>query len=391
MINKGNPIYKKILEKKMKKALIPVLALIFIISLLFGSGCKFLLRDAGSGTQEPSVETVTPEKAKESNGQQSEDPDDTTELAIRDFELSALLEELNLSISSLVDKVLPSVVNISVLTDIQEQTGGVGSGIIYNSEGYIITNSHVAGSAVELIVTLSDGSNHPAELIGFSDMVDIAVIKIDAEGLVPAEFASIDGQKVGEVVIAVGSPFGIEQSVTMGIISGKGRSVPATTDTIPIVDLIQTDTAINPGNSGGPLINTKGEVIGINTLILSPSGASAGIGFSIPTDTAVNIAEQVMEYGRAVIPFIGVQMGFNMSEIPGVLIDAIVEDSPAEKAGLLAGDIMFSYRDKELKDPLDLLTQIIRSDCNDIVEVEIFRDGQYQTLVLELLECPVDF
>ncbi|MES0341677.1 MAG: trypsin-like peptidase domain-containing protein [Candidatus Humimicrobiaceae bacterium] len=375
----------------MKKALIPVLALIFIISLLFSSGCKFLLRDAGSGPQGPSVETVTPEKTTESNDQKSEDPDNTPELAIRDFELSALLEELNLSISLLVDKVLPSVVNISVLTDIQEQSGGVGSGIIYNSEGYIITNSHVAGSAVELIVTLYDGSNHPAELIGFSDMVDIAVIKIEVEGLVPAEFASIDDQKVGEVVIAVGSPFGIEQSVTMGIISGKGRSVPVTTDTIPIVDLIQTDTAINPGNSGGPLINTRGEVIGINTLILSPTGASAGIGFSIPTDTAVNIAKQIMEYGRAVIPFIGVQMGFNVSEIPGVLIDATVEDSPAEKAGLFAGDLMVKYRDKELKDPLDLLTQIIRSNCNDIVEVEIFRDGQYQTIILELLECPVDF
>ncbi len=375
----------------MKKALIPVLALIFIISLLFSSGCKFLLRDAGSGTQEPSVETVTPEKSTESNDQKSEDPGNTPDLAIRDFELSALLEELNLSISLLVDKVLPSVVNISVLTDIQEQSGGIGSGIIYNSEGYIITNSHVAGSAVELIVTLYDGSNHPAELIGFSDIVDIAVIKIEAEGLVPAEFASIDDQKVGEVVIAVGSPFGIEQSVTMGIISGKGRSVPATTDTIPIVDLIQTDTAINPGNSGGPLINTRGEVIGINTLILSPSGASAGIGFSIPTDTAVNIAKQIMEYGRAVIPFIGVQMGFNVSEIPGVLIDATVEESPAEKAGLFAGDLMVKYGDKELKDPLDLLNQIIRSNCNDNVEAEIFRDGQYQTIVLELLECPVDF
>ena len=375
----------------MKKALISVLILIFIISLLFSSGCKFLLRDAGSSQQEPSIETVTPENTTESNKQQSEDLDNTPELTIRDFELSALLEELNLSISSLVDKVLPSVVNISVLTDLQEQSGGVGSGVIYNSDGYIITNSHVAGSAVELIVTLSDGSNHQAELIGFSDMVDIAVIKIDVGGLVPADFASIDDQKVGEFVIAVGSPFGIEQSVTMGIISGKGRSVPATTDTIPIVDLIQTDTAINPGNSGGPLINTKGEVIGINTLILSPSGASSGIGFSIPTDTAVNIANQIIEYGRAVIPFIGVQMGFNMSAILGVLIDATVEDSPAEKAGLLAGDLMVRYGDKELRDPLDLLTQIIRSNCNDIIEVEIFRDGQYQTLILELLECPVDF
>ncbi|MFC2159170.1 S1C family serine protease [Actinomycetota bacterium] len=375
----------------MKKALIPVLVLLFISFLLFSSGCKFLLRDAGSEPQEPSIETVTPEKATEPSKQQSEDQDNTKEVTIRDFELSALLEELNLSISSLVDKVLPSVVNISALTDIQEQTGGVGSGIIYNNEGYIITNSHVAGSAVELIVTLFDGSNHPAELIGFNDMVDIAVIKIDVEGLIPGEFASIDDQKVGEVVIAVGSPFGIEQSVTMGIISGKGRSVPATTDTIPIVDLIQTDTAINPGNSGGPLINTKGEVIGINTLILSPSGASAGIGFSIPTDTATNIADQIIKYGRAVIPFIGVQMGLNTTENPGVLVAETVEDSPAEKAGLLAGDLIVKFGDKELKDPLDLLTQIIRSNCDDIIEIEIFRDGQYQTLMLELLECPVDF
>lgn len=375
----------------MKKTFIPVLVLIFIVPLLFSSGCKFLLRDAGSEPQEPSIENATPEETTEPNEQQSEDPDDTKEVTIRDFELSALLEELNLSISSLVDKVLPSVVNISALTDIQEQTGGVGSGIIYNSEGYIITNSHVAGSAVELIVTLFDGSNHPAELIGFNDMVDIAVIKIDVEGLIPGEFASIDDQKVGEVVIAVGSPFGIEQSVTMGIISGKGRSVPATTDTIPIVDLVQTDTAINPGNSGGPLINTKGEVIGINTLILSPSGASAGIGFSIPTDTATNIADQIIKYGRAVIPFIGVQMGLNTTENPGVFVAETVDDSPAEKSGLLAGDLIVKFGDKELKDPLDLLTQIIRSNCNDIIEIEIFRDGQYQILMLELLECPVDF
>ena len=119
------------------------------------------------------------------------EPDDTQDNDLSDLELSGLLDELNLSISSLVEKVIPSVVNISVLTDIEEQAGGVGSGVIYNKEGYIITNSHVAGSAVELLVTLSDGSNHPAELIGSSDMVDIAVVKIDVEGLVPADFASI--------------------------------------------------------------------------------------------------------------------------------------------------------------------------------------------------------
>jgi serine protease Do len=301
-----------------------------------------------------------------------------------------LLEELNNSISSLVQRVLPSVVNIAVLTSTQTQESGVGSGVIYDSSGHIITNSHVAGSAVELLVTLSDGSNHPAELIGFSEMVDIAVIKIDADGLIPANFASIDEQNVGEMVIAVGSPFGIEQSVTTGIISGKGRDIPATTDTIPVVDLVQTDAAINPGNSGGPLINIRGEVIGINTLILSPSGASAGIGFSIPTDTATNIADQIIKYGRAVIPFIGVQMGQNTSEVPGVLITGTVADSPARKAGIQPGDIMASFGNKDLKEPYDLLTQILRSNCNDVVEIKVYRDGDYITLILELLECPVE-
>ena len=149
----------------MKKALIPVLALIFIISLLFSSGCKFLLRDAGSGPQGPSVETVTPEKTTESNDQKSEDPDNTPELAIRDFELSALLEELNLSISLLVDKVLPSVVNISVLTDIQEQSGGIGSGIIYNStynqnKVYNNPGGGIILSGINVVIIASDIYNN---------------------------------------------------------------------------------------------------------------------------------------------------------------------------------------------------------------------------------------
>ena len=192
------------------------------------------------------------------------------------------------------------------------------------------------------------------------------------------------------MVIAVGSPFGIAESVTLGIISGKGRNIPAATDTIPVVDLVQTDAAINPGNSGGPLINIRGEVIGINTLILSPSGASAGIGFSIPTDTAINIADQIIKYGRAVIPFIGVQMGQNISEVAGVLIAGIVEDSPAEKAGIESGDILVRFREKELKEPFDLLAQILRSNCNDVIQVEIYRNGEYLTLTLELLECPLE-
>ena len=363
-----------------------IITVISLVLFTFLPGCRLLLPAASElGQPQPADETPAAAGTPDEGGEGTEPVIKESPVAV-----DGLLEGLNDSVSSLVERVLPSVVNISVLTGPAAQDGGIGSGVIYDSSGYIITNSHVAGNAVELLVTLSDGSNYPAELIGFSQMVDIAVIKIDAQGLVPADFASIDDQDVGDLVIAVGSPFGIAQSVTLGIISGKGRDIPATTDTVPIVDLVQTDAAINPGNSGGPLINIRGEVIGINTLILSPSGASAGIGFSIPTDTATNIADQIIQYGRAVIPFIGVQMGQNISEIPGVLIVGIVEDSPAQKAGIKEGDIMVRFGGKEIKEPFDLLAQILRSNCNDVVEVEVYRDGGYVTLELKLLECPLE-
>jgi len=373
----------------MKKVIIKtilVLSISALVLILF-PGCWLLMPGPGGNAQPES--DIEPQPADTGTLEADEEP---AEEMIRQSPVvtDEFLEALNDSVSSLVETVLPSVVNISVFTDVQAQQGGVGSGVIYDTSGHIITNSHVAGNAEELLVTLSDGSNYTAELIGSSDVVDIAVIKIDAGELVPANFASIDDQDVGETVIAVGSPFGIAESVTLGIISGKGRNIPASTDTVPVVDLIQTDAAINPGNSGGPLINIRGEVIGINTLILSPSGASAGIGFSIPTDTATNIADQIMEYGRAVIPFIGVQMGQNTSQVPGVLIIGTVEESPAREAGIEAGDIMVRFGEKELREPFDLLAQILRSDCNDIVEVEVYRDGEYIDLTLELLECPVE-
>ena len=372
----------------MNKAFIKTIISFAVLSLifLFFPGCKLLL-PASSELDQPGLSGSEPSDA----GTIEVEEEPAAQIVKRSpIVTDEFLEALNDSVSSLVDMVMPSVVNISVLTDVQTQEGGVGSGVIYDGEGHIITNSHVAGNAEELLVTLSDGSNYPAELIGFSDVVDIAVIKIDPGGLVPANFASIDDQDVGETVIAVGSPFGIAESVTLGIISGKGRNIPATTDTVPVVDLVQTDAAINPGNSGGPLINIRGEVIGINTLILSPSGASAGIGFSIPTDTATNIADQIIKYGRAVIPFIGVQMGQNISEIAGVLISETVDDSPAEKAGIKGGDILVRFGEKKLQEPFDLLAQILRSNCNDVIQVEVYRDGDYVTLTLELLECPIE-
>lgn len=377
----------------MKRKIIMALAFLVVLLLLLSGGCKPLLyrllapETSGEVNQEEGETAVNEEE--NITGQKDIEPE-AGEDAVAEFETYAILEDLDMSISSLVERVMPSVVNIAVRTGDSPGSGGIGSGVIYSEDGYIITNNHVAGNAVDILVTLSDGSNYPAELVGASEITDIAVIKIEAQNLVPAKFESIEDQKVGAIVIAIGSPFGIQQTVTMGIISGKGRNIPLSSDSLPIVDLIQTDTAINPGNSGGPLINTSGEVIGINSLILAPSGTSTGIGFAVPSDTALNIADQIIEHGRAVVPFIGVEMDTNTSEIPGAYIINAVEDSPAQKAGIEAGDILTKFREKEIKNAYDLLAQILRSNCDDIVEVEVYRNGEYISMDIELLECPID-
>ena len=235
-----------------------------------------------------------------------------------------LLEGFDKSISEVVERITPSVVNIRVTVKGEDIFGqmveeeGIGSGVIYTEDGYIITNNHVVGDAEKLLVTLYDGSEYPAELIGADKNTDVAVIKIEEDNLKKASLTSIDSAKVGDLVIAAGSPFGLQQTVTMGLISAKGRDVSFSQETLYMVNLIQTDAAINKGNSGGPLVNSAGKVIGINTLILSPSGASAGIGFAIPSDTVINIAEQIMKYGKARIPFIGIQMVENKTGITGV-------------------------------------------------------------------------
>ena len=304
------------------------------------------------------------------------------------------LNEFNKEVTGIVEKVTPSVVNIGVTVKQKDIFGnervaeGVGSGIVYSSDGYIITNNHVAGDAFELNVTLADGTSYPARLIGKSPETDIAVIKIDAKNLEAASFASIEDQSVGDFVLAVGSPFGIQQTVTTGIISGKNRNIPATSDQSTIVDLIQTDAAINPGNSGGPLVNIHGEVIGINTLIFSPSGASAGIGFAIPSDTAINIAGQIIAYGEPRIPFIGIVMGANITKIAGVYIDSVVPDSPASKIGLKTGDIIVEFSGKASKTPFDILTQILRQNIGDNVSIKVFRDGNYTNFKLKLEQRP---
>lgn len=296
------------------------------------------------------------------------------------------------AISAVAEKVKPSVVNIQVQVQQQDRYGnmqqgeGVGSGIIFSSDGYIITNNHVAGEAVSIKVTLNNGEEYLAKLIGADSNTDIAVIKIDAKGLTPAVFTGIESIKVGELAIAIGSPFGLQQSVTVGVVSALGRDVALSSESLPMVDLIQTDAAINPGNSGGALVNSAGQIIGINTMIYSTSGSSAGIGFAITSNTAVNIAKQLIKYGVAKIPFIGIEMGNNTTDIAGVLISSVVPGKPAEKAGLKAGDIITEIDKTAIENAYQLLAQLLRHNVGDAIEIKYYRNSQYSTVNVVLAE-----
>jgi len=351
-----------------------------------------LLKGYLENEEKPAVEEKDQEEETLAEGQETGESEETGKKGAGGF----LLEEFDNAVNEVVEEINSSVVNIMVTvkqTDIFGQEAlaeGLGSGVIYSEDGYIITNNHVAGEAEDILVTLYDGSEYHAELVGADESTDIAVIKIEAGNLNDASFASIDTVKVGDLVIAVGSPFGLQQTVTMGVISAKGRDITISSETLPMVNLIQTDAAINSGNSGGPLVNSAGQVIGINTIILSPSGGSAGIGLAIPSDTAVNMADQIIEFGRVKIPYIGVEMGENKTDIAGVYINDAPDGYPASEAGIKTGDIISNFDGVEVKTRLELITQILEHRVGDIVDIEIYRDGEYITVTLKLVESPAE-
>ncbi|MBM3707874.1 MAG: PDZ domain-containing protein [Actinobacteria bacterium] len=371
-----------------KKKLFKYLAalLVFVIIIFIFTGCfPFSLKwQLNPGQQDEQIEPIDTGK--------EQDKDQTSGLKQEKSSIQSILMEFDNAISEVADIVKPSVVNIRVKVLQQDIFGnmyegeGVGSGTIYSSDGYIITNNHVAGSAEELIVTLFNGKEYPARLVGADKNTDIAVIKIDAGDLKPAEFTTVEGIKVGQLAIAVGSPFGLSQSVTVGVVSALGRQVPVSMDTLPMVDLIQTDAAINPGNSGGALVNSAGKVIGINTIIYSTSGSSAGVGFAIPSDTALNITKQIIKFGKARIPFMGIEMGENTTDIKGVYVKSVVRGQPAEKAGIKAGDIINEFDGRTIETPYQLLAQLLRHNVEDIVIIKIYRNGTYMEFELKLAE-----
>jgi serine protease Do len=275
----------------------------------------------------------------------------------------------------------------------EEQPRGVGSGFILSADGYVMTNAHVVDGADEVMVTLTDKREFKAKIIGADKRTDVAVVKIDATGLPAVKIGDLSRLKVGEWVMAIGSPFGLENTVTAGIVSAKQR------DTGDYLPFIQTDVAINPGNSGGPLINMRGEVVGINSQIYSRSGGFMGISFSIPIDEAINVSEQLRQTGRVSRGRIGVQIGqvakdvaesIGLGKAQGALVSGVESASPAEKAGVEAGDIILKFDGKTIERTSDLPRLVGSTKPGTKSTLTVFRRGATRDLAITIAEVESD-
>lgn len=276
-----------------------------------------------------------------------------------------------------------------------EPSSSLGSGVIVSKDGFIITNNHVIEAADEIKVALSDGRKLTATLVGADPDTDLAVLKIDAGNNLPAiHFGNPDQVKVGDVVLAIGQPFGFGQTVTLGIVSALGRNHLGLNT---FENFIQTDAAINPGNSGGALVDHQGQLIGINSAIYSQSGGSQGIGFAIPVTTARNVMEQIIQNGSVTRGWIGVEVqdlnaelatSFNLDTSEGALIAGVVRNGPADKAGVKSGDLLVEIDGKALKDSYSMLDIIAALKPGTTVKVRLLRNNQAQDVMLKVGKRP---
>ena len=271
---------------------------------------------------------------------------------------------------------------------------GQGSGVIVEANGLIITNNHVVSKADEIRVFLSDKREFKGKLIGTDTKTDIAIVKIEATGLPTVPWADSDQLEVGEYVLAIGSPFGLTQTVTMGIVSAVGR---ASMGIAEYEDFIQTDAAINPGNSGGALVNVRGELVGINTAIFSQSGGNMGIGFAVPSNLSRTVMDQLVRTGKVVRGWLGVAIQdlsaelatqFGITDTKGVLVSDVMEDSPAKKAGFERADVITEYDGKPMDSPTHLRNAVAQTPIGKKVSVKLIRDKKPKTIEVTIVEQP---
>lgn len=276
----------------------------------------------------------------------------------------------------------------------EHKATSLGSGVIVSPDGYILTNNHVIRNADEIKVLLSDKREFTGKVIGNDSKTDISVIKIDADNLQTITIGDSDKLRVGEIVLTIGSPYGLNQTVTMGIVSAVGRANVGIAD---YEDFIQTDAAINPGNSGGALVNARGELVGINTAIFSTTGGYQGIGFAIPSNMAQAVMESLIKKGKVVRGWLGVSIQpitpelakqFNIKEEYGALVGDVIAGSPAEKAGILRGDVIIEFNGKKVDEPYNLRNTVANTLPGEVVKLKIIREGKTEMITVKIGELP---
>jgi S1-C subfamily serine protease len=302
------------------------------------------------------------------------------------------------AVANLFERTSPSVVQIEAIVSQPVQTpfgpregGSSGSGFVYDEKGHIVTNAHVVDGAEEVTVSFGGQEEIPAEIAGSFLSTDVAVLEVDADKVPSPALAIADsaGVKVGNPVVAIGNPFGLDRTVTVGIVSALQREIQAPDGTL-ITDIVQTDAAINPGNSGGPLLDANGRVVGVNTQILSESGGNVGIGFAVPSDTVVRIADQLIENGTAELAFLGIG-GEGLTaeladreglpnDLEGLLVGQVTPNSGAEAAGLQRGDVITTIDGEPITDSPELAAAVVKKEVGVEVQVTLVRDGDEQTV-----------
>ncbi|MGB8331828.1 MAG: trypsin-like peptidase domain-containing protein [Polyangiales bacterium] len=312
------------------------------------------------------------------------------------------------ALTSVAESVSPTVVSIQVEMTTPQNDGfpfffggqsrggivrGGGSGVILRADGYILTNNHVIREASRIDIHLQNGKSYPARLVGADSATDLAMLKIDATGLPQAEFASSENARVGQFVIAIGSPFGLDYTVTTGVLSAKGRGGIGANE---IEDYLQTDASINPGNSGGPLVDLRGRVLGINTMII---GHGSGIGFAIPSEIAQRVAQQLIESGTVKRAWLGVSFQEITPELAshfggivdgGALVNSVIAQGPADRAGLQPGDVITAIGGQPIRDGSDLLRAILRHGVGDRLTLDVRRGDTNSKMILVTGERPTE-
>lgn len=322
---------------------------------------------------------------------------------LKDVDILAAMSKQQIKLAAAV---IPSVVSIATQRNVRQRPSdpwaelfsridprqnrpqsSLGSGAIVSKEGHIVTNNHVIEGMDQIKVHLHDGRELPARVIGTAPNNDLAILKIDAGDLKPLPFGNSEEVQVGEMVFAVGNPFGLDETLTQGIISAKGRRTSENA-----AEFLQTDAAINPGNSGGPLVSVRGELVGINTMIYSQSGGSVGIGFAIPSAVVRRTLESVVKNGRVVRGYLGVSADNRPGgqDQPGVRVAEVTPKSPADAAGIKSGDVIVKFNDRAVKDIIALRNRIAETEVDKSVPIELLRDGKPLTVNAEIKEVPAE-